>query len=158
MARAFVLELLWLFFFPKERDGFPFFGHRGCPDQPPLAPGVPKQVIWCVIYRTWSLFVTGLFERPSLICLSVGSIPRTQSHSATTLAYESIPHASTTGSTHAANGGADHAPTCAYRLASFPLAHFGRHNIALLSLYFDIFQWRVESTSHRRLRCRWCRC
>jgi len=123
MARAFVLELLWLFFFPKERGGFPFFCHRGCPDQPPLAPGVPKQVIWCVIYRTWSLFVTGLFERPSLICLSVGSIPRTQSHSATTLAYESIPHASTTGSTHAANGGADHAPTCAYRLASFPLAH-----------------------------------
>ena len=38
--------------------------------------------------------------------------------------------------------------------------------IALLSLYFDISQWRVESTSHSRLRytpartCvrRWCRC
>ena len=34
------------------------------------------------------------------------SLPQTQSHSATTLAYEPITHASTTGSTHAANGGA----------------------------------------------------
>src|SRR5258706_5113225 len=33
-----------------------------------------------------------------------------------------------------------------------PLAHFGRHKSALLSLYFDIFQRRVESTAGRRLR------
>ena len=46
MVCAFVVELLWLFLFPKERNGSPFFDHRYFPDQPPLAPGVPKQVIW----------------------------------------------------------------------------------------------------------------
>ncbi len=43
------LELLWLFYFAKECNGFPFFGHRCCADQPPL---VPKQVIWCAFYHT----------------------------------------------------------------------------------------------------------
>jgi len=73
MVFVFALELLWLFSFPKERNGFSFFGHRCCPDQPPLAPGTPKQVIWCVFYRIWSLFV----ERPSLTCLSVGFLSLT---------------------------------------------------------------------------------
>ena len=142
---------------PSQRNVTgPFFGHSCCPDQPPLLPGVLEQVIWCVFYPTWSCQLRAL--RTSVTHLSP-PLPHTQSHSATTLAYESTTHASTTGSTHAANGEAD-------RLVSFPLAHFGRHNIALLSLYFDTFQWRVESTSHRRLRytltrrcvCRWCRC
>ena len=59
--------------------------------------------------------------RHSFISLSV-SRPHTQSHSAITLASEPITHSSTTCSTHAANGGADHAPTCACRLVSFLLA------------------------------------
>jgi len=153
MVRVFVLELLWLFFFLKERNEFPFFDHRCCPDQPPLAPGVPKQVIWCVFYHTCPLFVISATCSSNVRHSLVSPSGFSPSYSATTLAYESITHASTTGKTHAANSGADHAPTC----ASFPLAHFGRHNITF-SLYFDIFQWRVESTSHRRLRCRRCRC
>ena len=44
MVLAFALELLSLFF-PQERNGFPFFIHRCSPDQPPLASGVPKQII-----------------------------------------------------------------------------------------------------------------
>ena len=50
MVLALALELLWPFSFPKERNGFPFFGHSCCPDLPPLSPGVPEQVIWCVFY------------------------------------------------------------------------------------------------------------
>ena len=74
MALTFALELLCLFSFPKERNGFSFFGHRCRPDQPPLAPGVPKQVIWCVFYHLSPLRHISyvFFERPSLICLSVG--------------------------------------------------------------------------------------
>ena len=100
------------------------------PDQPPLASGVPKRVI---LVRILSHMIPLrhvsylLFERPSLNCLYH---PHIQSHSATTLAYEST--------THAANG--------------FPLSHSGRNTIVLLSLCFEVLQWRVESTSHRRLR------
>ena len=80
-------------------------------------------------------------------------LPHTQSHSATTLAYEST-HASTTGSTREL--------IALFRFRLPTLAD----TILRFSLYFDTFQWRVESTSHRRLRytlarrCvrRWCRC
>ena len=93
-----------------------------------------------------------LFERPSPICPSVGFLsPILNLIAPSPPPMSPSPTAGTTSSTYAANGGADHAPTCAYRPVSFPLGHIGRHNIALLSSYFDIFQWRVEATSHRRL-------
>ena len=102
MVRVFALGLLWRFSFPKERNGLPFFGHSCCPDQPPLSPGVPEQVIWCVLYPSLSCQLRAL--RTSVTHLSL-PLPHTESHSTTTSAYESITRASTTGSTHAANGG-----------------------------------------------------
>ena len=143
-----VIELLWLFSFPKEHAG-PFL-------RPPLTPGFPNGLFsaYSVAFGpSPSCQLRALRASATHLSLSRLFLSRTQSHSATTLVYESITHTSTTGSSHAANGGADHAPTCAYRLVSSPPAHFGRYNMAPLSLYFDIFQWRVESTSHHRLRC-----
>ncbi len=63
MVRAFVLELLWLFFFPKERNGFPFFGHRCCPDH---QTGYLVRILSHLVQLRHVLF-----ECPSLICLSV---------------------------------------------------------------------------------------
>ena len=54
----------------------------------------------------------------------------TRPHSPTTVAYESITHASIIGSSYTIYGEADHASTCAYRLPSFPiinLAHITSH-------------------------------
>ena len=82
--------------------------------------GVPccEVVIWCVLYRTWTLFVISARcssnVRHSLVTPSV-SLPHTQSHSATTFAHVLITHASATGSTHAANGGAGHVLLALFR-------------------------------------------
>ena len=81
-------------------------------------------VIWCVFYRTRSLFALSATcssnVRHSFVSSSV-SLRHTQSHSAIILTDESITYANATGGAHAANGGAGHAPTCAYRLVSFHL-------------------------------------
>ena len=82
----------------------PADGRHRRPDQPLPAPDVPKQVIWCVSYRPWSLLAT---------CSSTFHLAHTRPHSLTTLTYESTTHTSTTGSTHAIYGKLDHAPTCA---------------------------------------------
>ena len=136
MVRAFAFGLLWLYSFPKERNGSissatvaaqTSYHHR--PVFPnrlfgayhiALGPSSPCQL------HALRTSITHIYPR-------LFSLSHTQSHSATTVAYESITHTSTIGSTHAANGAAD-------RLVSFPLAYFGRHNIALLSLYLDAFQ------------------
>ena len=145
MVCAFVkLALLWPLSFPKELMG-PLSSattNARCPETGYLV----RILSHCVPLRHVSYV---LFERPSLICLCRFSLHHPQTHSATTLAYESTTHANTTGSTHAANGGADYAPT-----------------ITLWQIQYRVFQRRVESTSHRRLRCtlartcarRWCRC
>ena len=70
MVLAFALDLLWLFF-PQERNGFPFFIHRCSPDQPPLAPGVPKQIILGAYYLVPFRHVGYVpFECLSINCLS----------------------------------------------------------------------------------------
>jgi hypothetical protein len=52
--------------------------------------------------------------------LSTVHLADTRPHSPTTLTYESVTHIGTIGSTHAIDGEADHAPTCAYvRIAVF---------------------------------------
>ena len=72
MICAFVLELPWLFSFPKECSAFPFFDHRCCP-RPATTSVRCSQAGYLV--STLSHLVPlrhVLFERPSLICLSVG--------------------------------------------------------------------------------------
>jgi len=73
-------------------------------------------------YRAWTLFLI------LSICSSTAHPADTRPHSRTTLAYEPITHTSFINSTHAIYREADHAPTCAYRLLSFPSCPLGSHN------------------------------
>ena len=75
------------------------------------------------IYRAWSLFFI------LSMCPSTVHLDDTRPHSPPTLPYESITHTSFIGSTHAIYREADHAPTCVYRLLSFPICQLGSHNI-----------------------------
>ena len=75
------------------------------------------------IYRAWTLFL--ILSR----CSSTAHPADTRPHSRTTLAYEPITHTSFIDSTHAIYREADHAPTCAYHLLSFPSCPLGSHNI-----------------------------
>ena len=52
-------------------------------------------------------------------------------HSRTILAYESTTHTSIISSTNGVYGEADHVPTCAYRLLSFPICPLDSHDIPL---------------------------
>ena len=134
MVHAFALELLWLFPSPEGGHGFPNFGHRYCPDWPPPAPK-----------RLFGAYLSRSVTTPHLICTVHPA--DTQLHSPTTLAYECITHASITGSSHAIYGKADYAPTCAYRLLSFPIAILA-HNTLLFLIAFLTY----IPTLHHRLR------
>jgi len=109
MARAFAIR-------PEERHGFPFPRPATTNTQCFLKGYLVR------IDRAWSLFFI------LSMCSSTVHLADTRLHSHTPLTYESITHTSTTGSTHAIYGEADHAPTCAYCLLSFPICQLGSHN------------------------------
>ena len=96
-------------------------GHCYYPDQPPRAPSV-LLVRTC---RAWSLFLIWS------MCSSAIHLADTRPHSPTTITYKDSPHTSIIGSSHTIYGEAGYAPTCAYRLLSFPVCQLGSHNIAL---------------------------
>ena len=56
MVHTFALELLQLLSHPEDGRGLSSFGHRYCQVQPPPAPGVSKEIIWCVLTALGSLF------------------------------------------------------------------------------------------------------
>ena len=106
MVHVFTLELLWLFSRAEESNEFPTFAYRYLGGTPLPAPGVPKEAIWCVIYRAGPI--------PSCYVLLNRPPPAdTRPHSPTTLTNKS--NTSTTiSSTYAVDGKANHASTCAY--------------------------------------------
>ena len=55
-STRFVLELLQLFSYPEKVHGLSSFGHCYCQVQPPPAPDVSKEIIWCVPTALGSLF------------------------------------------------------------------------------------------------------
>jgi len=57
------------------------------------------------------------------------SLTLTLAHDDQAVIYESITYTSTIGGTHAIYGEADHVPTCAYCLLSFPICQLGSHSI-----------------------------
>jgi hypothetical protein len=123
MVHAFAIELLWLFYSPEECHGFPRFGRRYYPDQPP-APYFQKGYS-VRIYRPWSLSLN------LSMCSSTVHLADTRPYSPITLAYKPTTHTSCIGSTHAIYGESDHALTCAYRCPSFSISQLVSHNIML---------------------------
>jgi len=100
------------------------------------------------IYHAWSLFlILSMFS-------STVHLADTPPHSRTTLAYESITHTSTINSTHAIYGEADCAPTCAYRLPSFPFVNLAHPNIALSHCFFPNVALDPPSSSPPPYPCR----
>ena len=103
--------------------------------------------------RLFGAYLSRLVTISHLICTV--HLADTQPHSPTALAYEPITHASTIGSSHAINGKADHTPTCAYRLPSFPIVNLAHITLRFLIAFltYTPMTHPTSSPSHRR-RCR----
>ena len=112
--------------------------------RPLLLPSVSK--------RLFGAYLSRLVTIPHLLCTV--HLADTRPYSPTALAYKSITHANVLGSSHAIYGKADHAPTCAYRLPSFPIV-----NLAHITLRFLIAcltctpMTHLTSSPSRRRRC-----
>jgi hypothetical protein len=124
-VHAFTTELLWPLTRPEGRHGFSNFNHRYFPAQPPPAPSVSKMAVWCVSITLGPYFSSYLrASRPyiSLIFDPIALLPSPTSPSST--------QASSTAPI-------DHAPTCAYRLLSFPICQLGSHDITPSHCFFS---------------------
>ena len=62
MVHMVALQLRLLFSHPEEGHGFPSCGHQYCQVQPPAAPGVSKENIWCVFTVLGSSFLAACFK------------------------------------------------------------------------------------------------
>ena len=104
--------------------------------------------------RLFGAYLLRLVTVPHLICTV--RLADTQPHSPTALTDESIAHASIIGSSHAINGKADHALTCAYRLPSFPIVNLAHITLRFLIAFLTyIPMTHLTSSPSRR---RWCHC